>query len=214
MKTGAEDKKKVAILIGLLAVVIPVAIWELHGTFNSPAPSPRPLAPAPAALQPARANGEANARTGPNAAAATTTPEAERVTNSGIDPALHMDKLVQSEDVDYEGTGRNIFSADSAPVRIPEPIKSARGGPDQPNVTPPSVAEPPHPPAIDLKYFGYEQAKDKSIRAFIIRGDDIFMAHSGEIIDHRYKVDSISAVNIQVTDLAYNNTQTLPLSQQ
>lgn len=209
MKTGTEDRKKVAILAGLLAVIIPVAIWELHGIFGSPTPTPHPAAsttPAPAAsTNPAPANAPA-----PTTSAAA--PEAQRVTNNdNIDPTLHLDKLAQSEDVEYAGTGRNIFSAESAPPpKIETPIVNPRGPSVVTNTPPPAPQAPP----IDLKYFGYSQSKDKSnIHAFLVHGDDIFMAKSGEIVDHRYKIGNISPGSIQVTDLAYNNTQSLPLMQ-
>jgi hypothetical protein len=227
MKLGTEDKKKVAILAAMLAIIVPATVWELHGYFAAPS-APRPAAPAvttqrtparPAATPPApsaTSHPAATTQTTATTQTAATTqaalgPEAEKIDNGLIDPTLHLAKLAQSEDVEYAGTGRNIFSAESAPP-IPPPIKNPR---ETGNVTVPTgPPPPPQPPPIDLKYFGYEQPKDKSwIRAFLVHGDDIFVAKTGEIVDHRYKVTSISPSGIEVTDLAYNNTQTLPLMQ-
>lgn len=202
MKAGTEDKRKVAVLAGLLVVIVPLAIWELRDVFSSPAPHPVP---------PAQVRTASPSRPFTNAPVPTQAgPEAQRVsTNANIDPSLHLKKLAESEDVEYNGSGRNIFSADSAPVHIEAPIKSARNTPAP--VVKPGPPPVPQPPQIDLKYFGYSQSKEQGIRAFLLHGEDIFMAKPGDIVDHRYKVNSISPGSIQVTDLSYNNTQSLPL---
>lgn len=44
-----------------------------------------------------------------------------------LDPTLHMDAMRVTESLEYSGSGRNIFSANSAPVvAIPNPLASAR----------------------------------------------------------------------------------------
>lgn len=206
---GTENKRQVYIVAALFAVIVIVGGYELFGPFGGsstppPVPRPAPLA-ASSGARPANA---ARPTTGGQTARSA---DAERLTNEGLDPTVHFDRLAESEDVEYAGTGRNIFSADSVPVDIPKPIVPPR--PNQPSVVPPpSIAEAPKAPNIDLKYFGYTQAKDKSMKAFFVHGDDIFMAKSGEIVDHRYKVGAIMPGSVQVTDLSYNNTQTLALT--
>jgi hypothetical protein len=101
------------------------------------------------------------------------------------------------------------LSANSAPVQIEEALAPARPkGPVVPVYTPPPI---PQPPAIDLHYFGYSASKDGKREAFLLHGEDIFEAAAGEIVNHRYKVVAVDAHSVQVTDLSYNNTQTLPL---
>lgn len=196
LHVGAENKKQLYTVIALFAVIAVVGGGELYSTLSGPPPQRVPAATA------ARVNA---------AAPAADAPEAQKISNSGIDPTLHFDKLAQSEDVEYEGAGRNIFSANSAPVVIPTPIKTARAG--GPAVTlPTGPPPPPRAPAIDLKYFGYEKAPEGTLQAFFVHGEDIFMAKPGDVVDHRYRVDAIHPTSVEVTDLGYNNTQTLTLT--
>jgi hypothetical protein len=201
LKLGTENKRQVYLAIGLFAVVLIGGIYELADYFGTPStPAPRPVAVT-------AANRPATAKPGAQPA------DAQKLSNQGLDPTLHFDKLAQSEDIEYEGTGRNIFSADSAPAAIEKLI-----APIHPNTGAAAViaqtgpAPPPKAPPIDLKYFGYAQSKDKSIKAFFVHGEDIFVAKTGEIVDHRYKVGSILPGSVEVTDLSYNNTQTLTMA--
>jgi hypothetical protein len=205
---GTENKRQV-ITVSILGIVLLIcAVFVYRMFFGSSTPPDTGSAPATPALQ----NPPPPTRTSP-----TTSPtagnNAQRLNNAGIDPALHFDKLAQSEGIEYSGSGRNIFSPESIPIAIPKPLAPVRPNGSLPvaqNLPPP----PPKPPAIDLRYFGYSQDEHKELKAFFIRGDDIFMAKTGDIVDHRYKVGEIHPLKVEVTDLAYNNTQEIDISQQ
>src|SRR5216683_1392735 len=108
------------------------------------------------------------------------------------------------------GRLRNIFSAASAPIAIPQPIASVRPkGPLVPVDTPPPG--PPPPPPIDLKFFGTATSADGHRQAFLLKGEDVFLASDGDIVQRRYKIVTISPNSVLVEDLANSNQQTLPL---
>ncbi len=206
LRLGTENKRQVYLVIALFAAIAVIGGYEIYGSFAGPSRPSTPIPPQPAPSGSRPAAGVSSAATSRN----TQGGDAQKLTNAGLDPTLHLDTLAETEDVVYAGTGRNIFSAESAPVHIDNPAADPR--PNQPGsvaaVVPP---DPPAPPPIDLKYFGFSQGKDKSLVAFFIHGDDIFVARTGEIVDHRYKVGAILPLSVEVTDLGYNNTQTLPM---
>jgi len=196
---GIENKRQVYILGALVAAILGIGGYEIYQQFSGPSTTPVPAPVKAPALR--TAPGQSN-----------DSGEAQKLSNADIDPELHLAKLEQSEDVTYSGSGRNIFSPNSTPL-IPLPLLSAR--PNKNNIaqnTPPAPLPKPQPPNIDLKYFGYSQDPSKALKAFFLHGEDIFMAHTGEIVDHRYKVGAIHPTSVEITDLAYNNTQSIPLS--
>jgi hypothetical protein len=199
MPLGTENKRQVVLVVVLFAFIIVYGGVQAYKMFFAPSTPIRPVVTPVSTSRSVTTSGSSGEG-----------PEAQKLSNAGIDPALHIEKLEQSENVRYAGTGRNIFSAESEPVAIEKPLKSARLTGPQPSVDVPP--QPPHPPSIDLKYFGYSQGPDKSLQAFFTHGEDIFMAKSGEIVNHRYRVGNINPNNVQITDLAYNNTQTIPLT--
>lgn len=125
-----------------------------------------------------------------------------------LDPSLRFDLLKSSEDVTYKGTGRNIFSSVAPPPEIPQPLAPDK----QPTEANNAPAAPPPPPPIDLKFYGYAGPRYGGKRIFLLRGEDIFLAKEGDIVDRRYRIMRIGPTSVQIQDVLTNNTQTIPLS--
>lgn len=196
MKTGLDNKRNVAIVVVLLIILVAAIVYFVKSVFIGGSAPPAEPAPAVSTQQ-------EPSPTGPGEHKATKLPSLAK-----LDPTLHPEVMAGAESLEYNGSGRNIFSMNSAPVKIETPI-----GPVRPREV---IAEgpkgPPPPPPIDLKFFGYE-AEGGGKKAFLLHNDDVFIASEGDVVDHHYRIIKINPLSIQVTDLLYNNTQTLPLSQ-
>ena len=193
MKLTPDTQKK-AVAVGAF-VFVAAAILYYQLSDNGPAPRPtQPVITTAPATNKSSTNGTAK-NLGTTAAQ--------------LDPTLKMGPMLVTEQLVYSGTGRNIFSLASAPIEIPKLVASVRPKPTGPVFTPPSG--PPPPPPIDLKFFGTEMNSQGKRRAFLLHGDDVFLAADGDIVQRRYRILTVSANSVQVEDMSNNNRQTLPL---
>jgi hypothetical protein len=120
--------------------------------------------------------------------------------------------MLRTESLVYSGTGRNIFSATyTAPIELPKNVPSARPSAVAPPVVPTGPPPPPPPPPINLKYFGTAVRANGLRQAFLLQGEDVYLAAVGDIVARKYRIVNISPTNIQVEDLVYNDTQSIPL---
>jgi hypothetical protein len=190
VKLGTENKTKTAIAAGLL-VVAGLALYSW-------------LRPSDDAAQAPGSSAASNALTATKQSAKSGAKKSGPVLLAqSLDPTLRLDLLKSSEDVSYKGAGRDIFQNQPEPVAIPQPVKKVID-------TGPPV--PPPPPPIPLKFYGYSGNKSGPKQVFLSKGDDIFIAKEGQVIDRRYKIIKIGPTSIEVEDVLNNNRQTLPLT--
>ncbi len=189
MKLGTENKTKTAIAAGLVVVAAFALYSWLH---NSDEVASAPAAAVSASSVPAQNPGKGWARrSGPVLLA------------QSLDPTLRFDLLKSSEDVTYKGSGRDIFQNQPEAPPIPQPVT--------PPINPGPVAPPP-PPPIPLKFYGFSGSKGGPKQVFLSKGEDIFVAKEGQIIDRRYKILKIGPNSVEVEDVLTNNRQTIPLT--
>jgi hypothetical protein len=199
VKLGAENRTTLMSAVVLLAVAVVLGarfVGSLGGGSSSAAAPPATIASAPSeTLAPQRTTkGHSSAKK----------PASAR----SLDPTLRFDLLKASEETKYEGTGRDVFRAF---VEIPKILKPPVPDHKVADNTPPP---PPPPPPIDLKFYGFAVSKPgESKRIFLIKGEDVFIATEGDIVDRRYKVVRISPNAVEILDVLSNNRQSIPLTQ-
>ncbi len=192
-----------AAVVGVVAIlVIAYEFMPSSSTIASttPATETGSLTSAPSAAHSSTRHGSAS-----------TSGKKERAPQS-LDPTLNLRQLATTEQIEYEGSGRNIFVSQPDPV-IPTPL--GNGTPDikkdeRAYVAPPVPAQPP----IPLKFFGFANQPGESKKAFLSKGEDVFIAVEGEIVDRRYKVVRISPTSVDIQDVVGSGPpQSIPLTQ-
>ncbi|MGB8116903.1 MAG: hypothetical protein WCF22_24210, partial [Candidatus Sulfotelmatobacter sp.] len=177
MKLGTENRKQMIAAIVLGGLLLVIVAYEAMTSFSTNASS----APTYATTEPEPASAKVPHTT--RRGAATSSGKKPRPAQD-LDPTLHLQQLAATEQIQYEGSGRNIFVAQPDPV-IPSP--QASGATDQNKDAkwqPPAIAAAP---PIPLKFFGFASHPGEQKRIFLSKGDDVFIAGEGEIVDRRYK---------------------------
>jgi hypothetical protein len=188
LKIGAEKKRQVIAMVVLLAIAIPLALynfryvlWGSNTSAAPPVPSTAPQTKVPGAL-PAR---------------------------DGSDPRLRLDILEASRKVKYEAGGRNIFTMEALPVPTPvaPPRPMGPPAPDTPTPTPP-------PPPIPLNYYGYANKPGEPRKIFLQQkgSQELFVAAQGDIVARRYRVVQFTPNSVTMEDVLTNNRQTIQLT--
>ncbi len=200
MKLGTENKKQLialAVLGGIALLSMAYQFWPSSSSTETAAPAPAAAAAAPSTPRPATRR--------------TSSGKIVPIGEPRLDPTLDLNLLVQSEDIKYGGNGRNIFVAGSVPI-IDKPKRSGvtdrnqRAEIHQPPPIPP-------PPPINLKFFGFANKPGEAKRVFLVKGEDVFIAGEGDIVDRQYRVIHISNTAVEMEDVLNNNKQSIPLTQ-
>ena len=223
MKTGAENRKKTIMAGAFGAVALCCAFYAYNALYGGPpnpaahqaaAPVVAPTAGGVKTANRTQAVGPANG-SGLGAAPGIAAKKMAS-TSSSLDPTLDETAMLRTEGLVYSGTGRNIFSliyvppAAVIPTGAPPPRPVSTGPPPPP---PPPPTCPPTCPPINLKFFGTALRANGVRQAFLLQGEDVYLASQNDIVARKYRIVSISANNIQVEDLSNHNTQSLPLQQ-
>ena len=223
MSAASEEARKKNLIVysvfGVLALVF--VVYAYNAFFSDSGPTPQTQMAPVAAANPSNAKPTSEAKNSANnnaqnsgqgvAPGVAATKMAS--TSSSLDPTLDESAMLRTESLVYTGSGRNIFSLvymPPTPVALPKNLPSARPSATA-TVAPPVDMGPPPPPPINLKFFGTAVRANGVRQAFLLSGEDVYLAAQGDIVARKYKIVGITSNSVQVEDLQYKNTQSLPL---
>jgi hypothetical protein len=191
LKIGAENKRKLILMVVLAVFAIALVAYRFQGLFSGGSASAAPSSvPSSSTRQPAK-------------------PATVAVSQPDTTTRLLLDVLENSRSVKYQ-EGRNIFSMEAP--QIEKPLGDVRGG--TPTPTPPPTPTPvPTPPPIPLKYYGFANKSGESRKIFLQeQGGEVFVASQGEIVARRYRVVQIQPNAVTMEDVITGNRQPVQLT--
>jgi hypothetical protein len=231
VKVGPE-RKKLMVLVGLVAVAVVIWLYQFQSSPTTPAAAP-PARSIPTARKELRATADeilenrSAPKSRPGNRSSDFKPSLKKkpgeLDADKVDPTLRTDLLEKVQSVEYQGAERNLFQFGAAkPKPTPQQIEDAKKEAAQAaeklaaeaKNTPPAEPAKPQAPPINLKYYGYaNRPGDLRKRAFLMDGEDIVVATEGEVVKKRYKIVRIGVNSIVMEDLDFHNQQTLPLQE-
>jgi hypothetical protein len=175
MKLGAENSKKVAIMVTLMVLALAFFVFIVAGG-NTP-----------------------RVATGP--AMGDRPPVAGRMPVDQIfDPSVRAEVLAASESLMYTGKGNPFRNQPDPP---PPPTCAPLGGPSRGLRYCGEVVVPnrPKPAEIPLIFFGFASRSGEPKEVFLSHDQDLFVAREGDIVDRRYKIMHIGPRSVEVQDV-------------
>ncbi len=189
MKIGTENRKQVIAMVVLLAIAIPLVLYNFKDTFWGSNASAAPSAP-PSATK--------------------SRPGGGLPTVDTSDPRLRTDILEASRKVKYEAGGRNIFTMEAEIQKVEGSVRTQPYGPP----APPPPTPPPTPPPIPIKYYGFASRPGETKKVFLQQtgGEEVWVARQGDIVGRRYRLVQISSNSVTMEDVLTSNRQQIPLT--
>jgi hypothetical protein len=147
---------------------------------------------------------------------------ADRRDPKTIDPTLQLDRFAKVQSVEIAGGARNVFQFAAAPppkaelLAKNEPLVKpfVKMGPNPP-APPTPPPPPPPPPPITLKFYGFSTTTANGKRtAYLLDGDEIFLAKEGDTLKRRYRILRIAANSVLIEDLDAKRQQSVPLTEE
>lgn len=225
------SKKQDQVVLGVLGVVAAYFVYTNliagpdippSSQRNTAAPAASPVLATPQGTAPRR-RGQSRVRSEEFHPVYLSPNPADRPDPKTIDPTLQLDRFAKVQKVELAGGARNVFQFSTAPPPkaaellaknepLVKPFVKMGPNPPPPPAPPPP---PPPPPPITLKFYGYSTARDNGKKtAYLLDGEEIYLASEGDTLKRRYKIVRIAPNSIVIEDLDAKRQQTVPLTEE